>query len=53
VRFDTAQKNEYEIAARRLVTRRRDTTNRWKAWIIAEGENHSTTTVEAIGVNAE
>jgi hypothetical protein len=53
VRFDTAQKNEYEIAARRLVTRRRDTTNRWKAWIIAEGENRSTTTVETIGVNAE
>jgi len=48
VRFDTTQKSEYEIAARRLVTRRRDTTNRWKAWIIAEGENRSTTTVEAM-----
>lgn len=48
VRFDTTQKDDYEIAARRLVTRRRDTKNRWKAWIIAEGENRSTTTVEAM-----
>jgi len=46
VRFDTTEKNEYAVAARRLVTKRRDTTNRWKAWIIAEGENHSTTSVE-------
>jgi hypothetical protein len=46
VRFDTTEKNEYAVASRRLVTRRRDTTNRWKAWIIAEGENRSTTTIE-------
>jgi hypothetical protein len=48
VRFDTTEKNEYAVASRRLVTRRRDATNRWKAWIIAEGENHSTTTIEPI-----
>jgi hypothetical protein len=48
VRFDTTEKNEYAVAARRLVTRRRDTTNRWKAWIIAEGESRSSTRVEAM-----
>ncbi|HEY6065449.1 MAG TPA: hypothetical protein VIY96_04800, partial [Thermoanaerobaculia bacterium] len=44
VRFDTTEKNEYGTASHRLVTKRRDTTNRWKAWIIAEGESRSTTT---------
>jgi hypothetical protein len=53
VRFDTTEKNEYAVASHRLLTKRRDTTNRWKAWIIAEGENRSTTTIEALGVNAE
>jgi hypothetical protein len=48
VRFDTTEINEYAVASRRLLTKRRDTTNRWKAWIIAEGENHSTTTIEPI-----
>jgi hypothetical protein len=30
------------------MTRRRDTVNHWKAWIIAEGENRSSTTVEVV-----
>lgn len=48
VRFDTTEKNEYGVASRRLLTKRRDTVNRWKAWIIAEGENRSTTTVDVV-----
>jgi hypothetical protein len=48
VRFDTTEKNEYVVVSRRLVTKRRDTVNRWKAWIIAEGENRSLTTIEAL-----
>jgi hypothetical protein len=48
VRFDTTEKNEYAVAARRLVTKRRDTLNRWKAWIIAEGENRSSTTIDVV-----
>ncbi|HEX9147772.1 MAG TPA: hypothetical protein VF958_01300 [Thermoanaerobaculia bacterium] len=48
VRFDTVEKNEYAVAAHRLMTRRRDTVNHWKAWIIAEGENRSSTTVEVV-----
>jgi len=52
VRFDTTERNEYAVASRRLVTRRRDTTNRWKAWIIAEGESRSMTTIEVMGDSA-
>lgn len=48
VRFDTTEKNEYAVASRRLFTRHRETLNRWRAWIIAEGENRSTTTVEVV-----
>jgi hypothetical protein len=48
VRFDTTEKNEYVVASRRLLTKRRETVNHWKAWIIAEGENHSTTTIEVV-----
>lgn len=48
VRFDTVENNEYAVAARRLLTRRRHTVNHWKAWIIAEGENRSTTAVEVV-----
>jgi hypothetical protein len=48
VRFDTTEKNDYLVARRRLVTRRRETTNHWKAWIIAEGSNRSVTTVEPL-----
>jgi hypothetical protein len=48
VRFDTTEKNEYAVAAGRLFTKRRDTVNRWKAWIIAEGENRSLTTIEPL-----
>jgi hypothetical protein len=48
VRFDTVEKNEYTVVAHRLLTRRRDTVNHWKAWIIAEGENRSSTTVEVV-----
>jgi len=48
VRFDTTEKNEYVVARRRLVTRRRETENHWKAWIIAEGSNRSVTTVEPL-----
>jgi hypothetical protein len=46
VRFDTVEKNDYTVAAHRLLTKRRETVNHWKAWIIAEGENRSVTTVE-------
>lgn len=48
VRFDTTEKNDYIVAGRRLVTRRRETDNHWKAWIIAEGSNRSVTTVEPL-----
>lgn len=48
VRFDTTEKNDYLVAGRRLVTRRRETANHWKAWIIAEGSNRSVTTVEPL-----
>jgi hypothetical protein len=48
VRFNTTEKNQYTIAGHRLVTRRRETENRWKAWIIAEGANRSVTTVEVV-----
>ncbi|MDQ5859298.1 MAG: hypothetical protein M3542_13605, partial [Acidobacteriota bacterium] len=48
VRFDTTEKNDYAVAGRRLVTRRRETVNHWKAWIIAEGSNRSVTTVEPL-----
>lgn len=48
VRFDTVESNEYAVAARRLLTRRRNTVNHWKAWIIAEGESRSSTTVEVV-----
>ena len=45
VHFNTTEKNEYAVAGHRLVTTRRVTENRWKAWIIAEGANQSVTTV--------
>jgi hypothetical protein len=48
VRFDTTEKNEYAVASRRLLTKHRETLNRWKAWIIAAGENRSATTVEVV-----
>lgn len=48
VRLDTTEKNDYVVAHRRLVTRRRETVNHWKAWIIAEGSNRSVTTVEPL-----
>ena len=48
VRFDSTEKNDYLVARRRLVTRRRETTNHWKAWIIAEGANRSVTTLEPL-----
>ncbi|MEO8349287.1 MAG: hypothetical protein ABI610_10275 [Acidobacteriota bacterium] len=48
VRFETTEKNDYAVAGRRLVTRRRETVNHWKAWIIAEGSNRSVTTVEPL-----
>lgn len=48
VRFDTTEKNDYGVAGRRLLTRRRETVNHWKAWIIAEGRTGSVTTVEPV-----
>ena len=48
VRFDTTEKNTFGVRARRLVTLRRETENRWKASIFAEGANQSVTTVEAV-----
>jgi hypothetical protein len=48
VHFHTTEKNQYAVAGQRLVTTRRDTENRWKAWIIAEGSNQSVTTVETV-----
>lgn len=46
VRFDTTEKNVFGVVAHRLVTRNRETENRWKASIFAEGSNRSATTVE-------
>ena len=48
VRFDTIEKNEYVVSARRLLTKKRETSNRWKAWIIAEGETRTTTLIEVL-----
>jgi len=48
VRFDTTERNTFGVRARRLVTLRRETENRWKASIFAEGANQSVTTVEAV-----
>ena len=48
VRFDTTEKNEYVVSSRRLLTKKRDTSNRWKAWIIAEGETRTTTSIEVL-----
>jgi hypothetical protein len=48
VRFDTTEKNTFGVRARRLVTLRRETENRWKASIFAEGANQSVTTLETI-----
>ena len=48
VRFETTEKNDYVVANRRLVTRRRETANHWKAWVIAEGANRSVTTVDPL-----
>lgn len=48
VRFDTTEKNDYDVAGHRLVTRRRETVNHWKAWIIAEGSTRSVTTVDPL-----
>jgi len=48
VRFDTTEKNVFGVVAHRLVTRNRETENRWKASIFAEGSNRSATTVEVV-----
>ena len=48
VRFDVTEKNTFAVAARRLVVRTRQTENRWKASIFAEGSNRSSTTVEVV-----
>lgn len=48
VRFDTNEKTEYAIAGRRLIAKRRENENRWKAWLLAEGSNRSVTTVEPL-----
>jgi hypothetical protein len=48
VRFDTTERNAFGAIGHRLVTRRRETENRWKASIFAEGSNHSVTTVEVL-----
>jgi hypothetical protein len=48
VRFDTTERNAFAVAGHRLVTRRRETENRWKASIFAAGSNHSVTTVEVL-----
>ncbi len=48
VRFDTTEKNAFAVAAHRLVTRHRETENRWKASIFAEGSNRSVTAVEVV-----
>jgi hypothetical protein len=46
VRFDITEKNTFAAVAHRLVVRNRETENRWKASIFAEGSNRSATTVE-------
>ncbi|HEY3173199.1 MAG TPA: hypothetical protein VGK86_11565 [Thermoanaerobaculia bacterium] len=48
VKFDTTDKNAFAVAGHRLVTRHRETENRWKASIFAEGSNRSATTVEVV-----
>jgi hypothetical protein len=48
VRFDTTEKNVFGVVAHRLVTRNRETENRWKASIFAEGSNRSATTVDVV-----
>jgi hypothetical protein len=48
VRFDITEKNTFAAVAHRLVVRNRETENRWKASIFAEGSNRSATTVEVV-----
>jgi len=48
VRFDVTEKNTFAAVAHRLVVRSRETENRWKASIFAEGSNRSATTVEVV-----
>lgn len=48
VRFDTTERNSFSPIGHRLVTLRRETENRWKASIFAEGSNDSVTTVEVV-----
>jgi len=48
VRFDITEKNTFAAVGHRLVVRNRETENRWKASIFAEGSNRSATTVEVV-----
>jgi hypothetical protein len=36
------------VVSGRLLARRQDSQNRWKAWIVAEGSNSSVTTVDPL-----
>jgi hypothetical protein len=48
VTFDVTETTDYDLVAGRLLARRQDSQNRWKAWIVAEGSNSSVTTVEPL-----
>ena len=48
VQFETTEKTEYGIAGQRLIAKRRENENRWKAWIVGDGFNRSVTTVEPL-----
>ncbi|HEY7369783.1 MAG TPA: hypothetical protein VIA29_07835 [Thermoanaerobaculia bacterium] len=48
VTFDVTETTDYGLVAGRLLARRQDSQNRWKAWIVAEGSNSSVTTVEPL-----
>lgn len=48
VRFDTTDRSDYAVSGHRLFTKRRETENRWKAWILSEGSNRSVTIVEPL-----
>jgi hypothetical protein len=48
VTFDVTETTDYGVVSGRLLARRQDSQNRWKAWIVAEGSNSSVTTVEPL-----
>jgi hypothetical protein len=48
VSIDTTETTDYQTVAGRLLARRQESQNSWKAWIVASGSGSSVTTVEPV-----